>query len=422
MTDSMYFKPPVHEVVAVLPTDKAAGYRCILTTDPSKIYIYGADGTWTTDTNIGCGAMLSIIGINGDVTGYGRYANAPAYTNKRSPFFMSGNVQNITTGVYSGDDLYAIRRKADKTISDVVLYKSTGDTSKSASYNHDFVKSVTDSLGNIWIATAAAGLLKIEAGEKDMSPTLYSVANNNLPFDTITDIIADGIELWIVYGATTNFKIAHYDGNEWTDLTAQIESDLTATGLDCDNLTAVSFYSIFADADSVLFSLTDASVTGNLFYYDKTAKTFYLKALPSAFTGKYLEKFVKIGDTVYSLVNASAAMGGKLWVWSWANLTVSYTEATVSSTGITTDGSKIILWNATGIQSLVAPAYTPVNENTMEASILALLTSPATLNIVDIIMSANGRIAVLNAFDNKSAIISNVIEGVPTPQWVTSGI
>jgi len=221
MADTTYFKSPVHEVVDTLPTDKAAGYRCILTTD-SKIYTLGSDGTFTADSDFNFGSQASVIGISGNTNNVASYTKAVTVAEKRSPFFMSGNLNNIVQAVFSGEDLYVLRRKADLSKSDIILFKSNGDTIKSIEASKNWVKAVVDGYGNIWVATADYGLYKIMQGESDISPAHYCAADGNLPFDTITDMYADGNELWIVYASATDFKIAHYDGNEWTDLTTDI--------------------------------------------------------------------------------------------------------------------------------------------------------------------------------------------------------
>lgn len=404
-------KTAAHEKVTVLPTDKTAGYTCIY---DNKIYILQTDGSWLIDTDFSYGSSLSLVGLNGNKNEVATYLNAPSYIDRKSPFFMTGNTNDLTNCTY-WNDIIGINRTGD-----FIFINQNGDSFLN-SISVDVNKMVVDSLNNLWIASIANGIHKFESGEKTSVFTPYVIANHNLPFDTITDIIVDGIELWIIYADATEIKIAHYDGYVWEDLTAQMESDLTATKLDCDDLTAIKYYDMFADDDRVMFSFTDASVTGNLFYYDKTSKTFFTKTLPSAFTGNYLQKFLKVDDQVFSLVSSSATPGvGKLWVWLWSTGTVQYTESTNNMTDLVTDGVTVYLWTTSKIQSVVIPGFTPADEKTMEAAIAAELTSPATLTLVDMALGPDGKMVFLNLFDNGGTMINNIIESIPDSQWVVT--
>lgn len=422
MSDSTYSKTPVHEVVAVLPTGKAAGYRCILTTDPSKIYTYGADGTWSTDSDLGYGLAVSVVGLLGGTNQVATYLNANVYSDKVTPHFGAGFTNNIVSACYWGDILAVLRMNAAKNVSDALFIEASGDSYLTAlttsGGSDEVIKAVTDSRGNLWVATKSSGLLKFEDGQKSGYPTAYVTTNFNIPFDTITDIIADGITLWIIYASGTDLKLAYYDGYSWTDMTAQFETDLTACSIDADACTAIKYFDMAADEDYVMFTMVDASFTGNLFYYDKAAKTFYVKTLPSAFTGgNVCKKIIKSGDNVYTLVNNdSSTKVGKLWVWSWDDLTALYTEATVTCTDFVTDGTKIMLWNATTIQSIALPGYTPVTETAMIAAVTAELTDSAVLALIDIAMKSDGKICFLNLDTAKK----NIIEAVPTLGWTVT--
>lgn len=417
MADTTYFKSPVHEVVDTLPTDKAAGYRCILATD-SKIYTLGSDGTFTADSDFNFGSQASVIGISGNTNNVASYIKAATVANKRSPFFMSGNLNNIVQAVFSGEDLYVLRRKTDLSKSDIILFKSNGDTIKSIEASKNWVKAVVDGYGNIWVATADYGLYKIMQGESDVQPAHYCVSDGNLPFDTITDIYADGNELWIVYASATDFKIAHYDGYEWTDLTTDIEADIS--DIDCDGLTAVHFSGIYSDDDIVIFALDDASFSQRMVYYDKTTELFYSKALPVKYTAHYIVNFMKYGDNIFMLVNAAAAQAeGTLVVWNFETGAIVY-EGAVDLADLVTNNDKLILWTNDTIQTLTLPATTPADDNTTETAIAAELTSPATLALAGVAISASGREVYLNAFTDNGNVINNIIEATPEAQWVVT--
>jgi len=418
MSDSAYSKTPVHEIVAVLPVGRTAGYRCILTTDPGKIYTYGADGTWSTDTNVGLGAPVSVIGLLGGNNQVATYLNANEYSDKVTPHFGSGFTNNIASACYWGDILAVIRKNGAKNVSDCLFIEASGDSYLAALANDDAVKAVTDSRGNLWIATATGGLLKFEDGQKSGAPTSYVTTNFNIPFDTITDIIADGITLWIIYASGTDLKLAYYDGYSWTDMTAQFETDLAASSIDADACTAINYYDMYADEDYVLFSMTDASFTGNLFYYDKVAKTFYVKTLPSALSGLYCKKIIKVDNTVYCLANNTATTTvGALHVWTWDDVAEVHTDPTgLNFTDIVSDGTTLMLWTATTIQTLSFPAYIPVTATAMVAAVTAALTNSASLALIDIAMKSDGKICFINLDTAKN----NIIEAVPTLGWTVT--
>lgn len=417
--DTTYYKTPIHEVVDIRTvTGKQPGYRCIDTTN-GKIYTLNSDGlTWTEDADFSLGSQCPVIGITGNTNSVASYIKSITLAEKRSPFFMTGNLNNVAQAVFSGEDLYVLRRKADRTKSDIILFKNNGDTIKSVEANKDWVKVVVDGHGNIWIATADYGLYKIMQGESDITPAHYCFADGSLPFDTITDIYADGNELWIVYASATDLKIAHYDGCEWEDLTTDIEEDIPA--IDCNGLTAVHFSGIYADDDVVMFAMDDASFAHRMVYYDKTTKLFYAKALPTRYTAHYIVNFLKYGNNVFMLVNATAAQAeGTLVVWDYEDGTVIY-EGAVDLADLVTNNDKLILWTNDTIQRLTLPATTPADDNTTETAIAALLTSPATLSLVNVAISASGREVYLNAFDNTGRIINNIVEGTPEAQWVVT--
>jgi hypothetical protein len=408
-------KTAAHEKVTVLPTDKTAGYTCIY---DNKIYTLLADGTWSIDTDFSYGSNLSLVGLNGNQNQVATYLNALTYTSKRSPFFMTGNLNNVSQAVFSGEDLYVIRRKANLSKSDVILFKSNGDTVKSSEMSKNWVKAVVDSHGNLWIATADDGLYKIMQGESDITPAHYCAADGNLPFDTITDMYADGNELWIVYASATDFKIAHYDGYEWTDLTTDIEADIS--DIDCDGLTAVHFSGIYSDDDIVIFALDDASISQRMVYYDKTTELFYSKALPVKYTAHYIVNFMKYGDNIFMLVNAAAAQAeGTLVVWNFETGAIVY-QGAVDLADLVTNNDKLILWTNDTIQTLTLPATTPADDNTTETAIAAELTSPATLALTGVAISSSGREIYLNAYSDNGNIINNIIEGTPEAQWVVT--
>jgi hypothetical protein len=412
-----YHKNPVHEIVSALPTSGiSSGYRCILTTD-NKIYTYNG-GTWTSDDNFNFGSHLSVIGRNGQNNNEAAYINASTYSLRTYPFLAPLNGK-IVNAVYYNDNLYFIITASAIPESKLYLVKSNGDSFASSMVSGIFVKAVVDSLGNIWVATAASGLYKFSSNDNTLTPTILTSSNSSLPFDTITDIVVDGNKLWIIYASGTDFKICHYDGYVFTDYTAQIETDLTATGLDCDALTAIKYYDLTVDDDAVYFSFTDATVTGNLFYFNKTDLTFYAKTLSSAFTGKYLTKFIKIDDYIYCLVSAAAAgTNAKLWVWQWSDGTALYTGTTVNLLDLTTDGLNIVLFSATALQTIVYPAYTPVDADAAETAISALLTDSSTLELCDVAISATGRKAYSNTQIVSPNQINCLVEDIPTPQWV----
>lgn len=412
-----YHKNPVHEIVAVLPTTGiSAGYRCILTTD-GKIYTYNGT-TWTTDTNFGFGSHLSVIGRNGGNNNEATYLNASNFSLRTHPYLppLAGKIIN---SVYYNDNLYIIITAASIPESKLFLLKPNGDSFCSAMVSDIFVKVVADSLGNIWVATAASGLYKFSSTDDTLTPTIINAANSSLPFDTTSDIIADDNKLWVIYADGSDFKICHYDGYTFIDYTAQIESDLTATGLDCDALTAINYYDLFADADGVYLSFNDATVKGNVFYFNKTDLTFYLKTLSTAFSGKFLTKFIKIDDYIYSLVSASSAgTNAKLWVWQWSDGTALYTGTSINLLDIVTDGINIILHSATVLQKIVYPSYTPVDDDAAEAAISALLTYSSTLELCDVAISASGKKAYSNSQIVSIVTVNCLIEDAPTPQWV----
>jgi len=417
--DTTYYKIPVHEVVTTRSaTGKQAGYRCIDTTD-GKIYTLNSDGlTWTEDSDYALGSQSPVIGITGNTNNVASYIKATSVAEKRSPFFMAGNGNNVSQAVFSGEDLYVVRRKADLSKSDVILFKSNGDTVKSVEMAKNWIKAVVDSHGNVWIATADAGLYKIMQGESDITPAHYCAADGNLPFDTITDMYADGNELWIVYASATDFKIAHYDGYEWTDLTTDIEADIS--DIDCDGLTAVHFSGIYSDEDIVIFALDDATFSHRMVYYNKTTELFYSIALPTKYTAHYVVNFLKYGDNIFMLVNAAAAQAeGTLVVWNFETGTIVY-EGAVDLADLVTNNDKLILWTNDTIQALTLPDTTPADDNTTETAIAAELTSPATLALVNVAISASGREVYLNAFDNTGTIINNIVEGTPEAQWVVT--
>jgi len=419
MADTTYYKTPVHEVVtARTVTGKQAGYRCIDTTD-GKIYTLNSDGlTWTEDTDYALGSQCPVIGITGNTNNVASYIKAATVADKRSPFFMSGNLNNIVQAVFSGEDMYVLRRKADLSRSDVILFKENGDTVKSLESNKNWVKAVVDGYGNVWIATADYGLYKIMQGESDVQPSHYCVADGNLPFDTITDIYADGNELWIVYASATNLKIAHYDGKEWTDLTTDIEEDISV--IDCDGLTAVHFTGMYADEDVVILALDDASFAHRMVYYDKTKELFYSKALPTKYVAHYIVNFLKYGDNIFMLVNAAAAQAeGTLVVWNFETGAIVY-EGAVDLADLVTNNDKLILWTNDTIQTLTLPATTPTDDNTTETAIAAELTSPATLALAGVAISASGREIYLNAYTDNGNVINNIIEATPEAQWVVT--
>lgn len=415
---STYHKDPVHEIVAALPTDKSAGYSCILTTDNS-LNTLNSNGDWIKDTERAPGSQAMVIGINGDENNIATFLNAKTVALKRSPFFITGNLQNVAFAVFSGNNLYVIRKNAANTASDVILFKENGDTVLSSQYASNFIKAVTDSYGNVWVATAAHGLYKFQAGENELNPTHYCVANNNLPWDTISDIHADGNQLWIVYAAAKVFSIAKYDGYEFTDLSADLESDIPA--VDCDDLTAVHFSGIYHDADRVMLAMDDATFSHRMFYYEKETGTFYAKALPTAYAAYYVVKFLKLGNNVYSIVNAAAAQSeGILAIWGWADGDVLVAGVT-DLADLCTNGIKIYLWTNDTIQSISYPSNTIIDENTLETDIDALLTSPADLTIVGVAISSTGTLAFLNKdFNQNGDAINNIVGATPEAQWVIS--
>jgi hypothetical protein len=414
-----YYKNPVHEVVdARDATGKKPGYRCIDRTD-GKLYTLNADGsTWTEDPDFTFGSSAPVIGINGNINNVATYIRSTTVSEKRSPFFMSGNLNNIVQAVFSGEDMYVLRRKADLSRSDVILFKENGDTVKYLESNKNWVKAVVDGYGNVWIATADYGLYKIMQGEIDIQPAHYCVADGSLPFDTITDIYADGNELWIVYASDTNLKIAHYDGHSWIDYSTDIEEDIT--DIDVDGLTAVHFTGIYADTYNVMFSLDDASFDHRFIYFDKAKKIFYSKSLPTRYASFYIVNFLKCGENVFSLVNASAAQAeGKLVVWNWVTGAIEH-EGSVDLADLVTNNDKMILWTNDTIQKEILPGTAPSDDNTIEVDIAALLTSPATLALVNVAISASGREVYLNAYNNTGTIINNIVEGTPEAQWLVT--
>ncbi len=409
-------KTAVHQIVTALPTDKTAGYTCIF---DNKIYTLQTDGTWAIDTDFSYGSSLSLIGIDGSNNQVATYLNAKTVALMRSPFFITGNLQNIAFAVFSGNNLYVIRKNAGNTASDVILFKENGDTVLSSQYAANFIKAVTDSYGNVWVATAAHGLYKFQAGENELNPIHYCTANNNLPWDTISDIHADGNQLWIVYAAAKVLKIAKYDGYEFADLSADLESDIPA--VDCDDLTAVHFSGIYHDSERVMLAMDDATFSHRMFFYEKETATFYTKALPTKYAAYYVVKFLTLENKVYSIVNVAAAQSeGKLAIWDWNDGFV-IVDGVTDLADLCTNEVKIYLWTDDTIQSISYPDDTIVDENTLETVIEALLTSPAGLAIVGAAINSTGYVAFLNKdFDQNGNAINNIVGATPEAQWVVT--
>ena len=340
-----------------LPEGKPAGYRVILTGSEPAVMEKQTDGSWLPDTDFGIGTTAAIVGVNGDKAETARYIKAETVLEAKTPFFGSGNNMEVLFGVIWNDRLVVIRTYNGDY--DMIIIFENGETIKSDPFKEVPTGAVVDSLFNLWIATDH-GLTKFRYSDPETPITYYKPSDGSMPFDKIKYIAAYGKEIWVVQNETSDFKIAHYNGFTWEDLTAQFMDDLS---FGTEEKTGMVARDIFVDGDGlVIIALSGTNFSSKLFTYNGTV--FAAKSIPG--TPTYIDDIIKIGDFAYMLDNTAYP---KVFKWSTATLLSTYS---VVCNGLCTNGSEVIAYSDTEFARVDAGSSVFVKDTATFAQIMSI--------------------------------------------------
>jgi len=365
-----FAKEPINEIVDVLATTATPGYRVILTTD-NCIYEYDSNGLPTIkDSNIGVGATVIGVGPLGDDLSWNAYYNGATFEKKTTPYFPAGNTFNITHCIIWADRL-VIARWNGSNKSDIICILPNGNTYRNDIGITEITCMTVDSRNNLWIGHGS-GVTRVQYDDTFGAYETFNVAGGYLVDNNITGMIACSEKVWLVTAYTTHFSIVLFDGNSFIDMTAQFETDI---GIDADAMTAVVLYKVTQDSDTMYLTMTDATLTGNLIYYDTAVSLFKVKTLPSAFSGKYMTDFVKIGDYVYSILATTTTYGdaGVPYIWKYSDVSEIYTDTTAPKK-VTANTQYVLFYEGTKIYRTSIIANDLTDETAWQNEIKALAT------------------------------------------------